>query len=296
MPPGSPKKHDRLSDGEKFALALGLENNPELFHIYKKRFREVANETFIMDVPLFQQTDAMYKFTEKIKTTFPELFNDAVENKKDRIGLLQRYARSYLEKSGKMTTGNRRPPRSNSTQRQAPLSPPPSPAENNGIIKVARPTPKPSFHAKKTSVIKDEPMPYAQPPRTPSRAPSSTRCRKVSLVDEPMVDVPLPETPVTESRASAHDTAATEPRIPPGSSAAAAAASDSKFARFLADCCPPMGHCSAAFIRAGVTDMAHLRGMAHWEEDRLRQFLTKQSIARSPLDTQALIIAVFALA
>jgi hypothetical protein len=69
--------------GEKFALALGLENKPQIFHNCKVRIfrpiqlridigwlqkflRRIADETFDFDLPLFQQESAMKNFVKKV--------------------------------------------------------------------------------------------------------------------------------------------------------------------------------------------------------------------------------------
>jgi hypothetical protein len=61
---------------------------------------------------------------------------------------------------------------------------------------------------------------------------------------------------------------------------------------FLAECCPSMKHCAAAFEHAGVVDMAHLVGMASWTEERIRNFIVNNEIVHTALEEEAIFLGI----
>ncbi|KAJ7139649.1 hypothetical protein C8R44DRAFT_975420 [Mycena epipterygia] len=396
MPSVRTEKKKNLTPGEQFALVLGLEDRPQTFEQFKKVFRGLANDTFDFNLPVFQQQTAMSSFVQKVVKLFPGYFNERCENNNDRLTHLQRYARSYLEKSGKLSTSNKKHPRKSQAAKTvdaaAPPSPPPSPPKDK-VIKVERPKPRPLSRAPKTniftavdepmpaappvdtpasnrgpvqgpaqgvkakpsnaktsnaktSIVVEEPMPAAPPIDTPAPNPASAKgpaqrvrpkpsnAKTNIVVEEPMPAAPPIDTPapnpasakgpaqrvkskplnaktVIDEPMRAIDTAAPKPAPAHGSvydkalDATAATASPNKkqvpapaaagLPKFLASCCPAMGHCAAAFERAGVVEQTHLVGMAHWSDENVRRFLTANGIGRTALDVEAIVIGLAAL-
>ncbi|KAJ7139619.1 hypothetical protein C8R44DRAFT_867747 [Mycena epipterygia] len=342
----------KLTDGEKFALVLGLEDRIQIFQQFKKVFRRLADDTFDFNLPVFQQQTAMNVFVEKVVDAFPGHFRESCENKKERITHLQRYARSYLEKSGKLAASNKKSPRKSQAAKTAdavaPPSPPPSPPKDK-VIKVERPKPRPLYRGPKTNIftVVDESMPAAPPIDTPApnAAPAKGPVHRVKskntktgiVVDEAMPVAPPTDTsrpkPVPAQRPAQHvkskplnartstvvdepmpvapptNTSAPSPAPAPGSphgKALDTTASTTKtkqipapdaaaLPKFLGGCCPAMGHCAAAFERAGVVEQAHLVGMARWSDENVRRFLNANGIGRTALDVEAIIIGLAAL-
>ncbi|KAJ7693578.1 hypothetical protein B0H17DRAFT_1132378 [Mycena rosella] len=299
-----------IQEGQKFALALGLEDQPEIFNEYKTHFRRYANETFNLNLPLFQQTQNMNVFTDKVEKAFPAFFNEGHENHKERIKRLQTYARSYLDKSGKMSTPNglsrgscvsHNPevPRKTVIVVDEPMSdaPPLGSAPKPPSRQTTYPHPS---RTRKPSMV-DEPMSDAPPldtaPRPPSRhavhphpRPPPSRSRKTSMVDQPMPSAPpLDIVPPTRAPGLAPNKPAPTPaqQAAPGPTPGPPA-----LVAPLAKFHPPMDHCAPAFQRAGVTKVDDLREMKHWEESQLRRFLTHTDIASTMLEEEAIIIGL----
>ncbi|KAJ7124793.1 hypothetical protein C8R43DRAFT_34776 [Mycena crocata] len=275
MPPDRGFQTKHLSQGERFAIVLGLADKHSIFHACKESFRRTADTTFNLELPLFQQQTAMKTFVQRVTENFPGFFNDKHDNNKERVDHLQNYARTYLEKSGKMTHKAKKKdkkPKSSQSSDALP-SPPPSP-DKSGIRNVPYPKPRP-LHRKT--------------PAPPVVAPI--------VVDE-LVDEPVPKAPVIgkvpelqdPKRAAASRTAPTAPTV--GKQAAAPV---DPLDTFLASCQPAMVHCASALRRAGVSEDVHLSGMAHWDQANLRNFLLTNEIAGTPLEIQAIIIRLEAL-
>ncbi|KAJ6501593.1 hypothetical protein C8R47DRAFT_1253238 [Mycena vitilis] len=253
-----------LSPGEQFCFALGLGEKLETFKECKKVFRRIADSTFDLSMPLFQQQHAMEMFTLNVVSNFPGFFDDSHENNKERITHLQHYARSYLEKSGKLTTGKkkgRKPPRPNLP-----------PAKQ--VVKVERPKPKPLYGGKPMNggvdddvAMPDAPTPEDVRPQTPPADQSPP---------------PFPKAPssVAPAPTQAQDAPS---RILPG------------LHEFLAACFPPMSHRVAAFEAAGVKERIHLLGIASWKEEGQRRFLKNNGIASTALEVEALVIGLSGL-
>ncbi|KAJ7770943.1 hypothetical protein DFH07DRAFT_1057990 [Mycena maculata] len=309
-----PKQSGKYISGEQFALILGLENKPQIFHNCKTAFRRLADRTFNFELPLFQQQRAMCNFVDQVVTHFPGFFNDKHDNNQERLVALQHYARSYLEKSGKLATSKSRkkcPKTRPPTALDTLPSPPPSPVKND-INKVPRPQPRPAYRRKTTTTPVDELTPDAPPvntekpkpfPAQGSTRPVSRRNTMPTSIDEPVPDAPpmdididtyprtpparRPRRPQTPFHAAPATEEPEEENVPPPGTAG--------LADFLAGCLPAMGHCESAFHRAGVTEPAHLVGMVHWSEDRLCKFLNRNGIARNPLEEQALVLGFSSL-
>ncbi|KAJ7275507.1 hypothetical protein B0H12DRAFT_1087579, partial [Mycena haematopus] len=244
-----------MKQGDRFALALGLENRPQIFDECKKAFRRMADRIFDFNLPLFQQTEAMETFVKEAIAGLPGYFSDEHANIKDRIQELQEYAVSYLQKSGKMTTNTNM-----SKKKKHPKSktvPPPLPAStpNLRVIKVEHPKPKPLYRRN----LKPEPSP---PPPSPS---------------------PYPSSPSTSTDALA--TASTD--------VLATTTSDAVH-KFLAACMPSMQHLAASFQAAGVSEGLHLVGIAKWDKEVQRDFI-QHNLARNPMEVTAIVSGFAAL-
>ncbi|KAF8213563.1 kinase-like domain-containing protein [Mycena galopus ATCC 62051] len=175
---GRPKP---LSDGDKFALALGLAERPQIFGQCKEAFRRAADESFNFDLPLFQQTDAMKAYVEKVVSAFPGFFNDGHENHRERIKRLEIYAMSYLKKSGKMmyytTDKDKKQKKHHKDKDETVLSPLPPLPSRPSIIKVERPRPKPLYRgakARNDTMAPPPPPPPPPPPTTPADNATTT--------------------------------------------------------------------------------------------------------------------------
>ncbi|KAJ7785815.1 hypothetical protein B0H16DRAFT_1488108 [Mycena metata] len=316
----------KLSDGEKFALALGLQDRPDTFKECKKALRPLADETFDLTLPLFQQQTAMKAFVDKAVFAFPGYFGGRHDNYKERVDQLERYASSYLQKSGKVSLGKKK-------------------RIVDSDAKVPRPKPKPLYRAKATTPL-DVPMPDV--PTTLNRAapatpiPDAAAPRRVTVkkpvfatptksrhevggatpVTAPGVAPPNPAVPATPTQDVATDvnkahTVPTKPGQGPTTAVPTRKALDAiarhwfhgskeqqtttalpvlTVPQFLRDCNPSMSHCAPAFERAGVTTGGDLEGMAHWKEDGLRNFIKDQHLGCSALEVEAIFIGISALA
>ncbi|KAJ7022061.1 hypothetical protein C8F04DRAFT_1139298 [Mycena alexandri] len=301
-----------LKDGEKFALALGLQDHPAIFKKCKKALRPLAAETFNFNLPLFQQPEAMKNFVKKAVSTFPGYFNEKHENYKDRINHLEGYANSYLQKSGKMSPSKNK----HATSTTPPVAPP-----TDIDDKAQRPKPKPLYRAKTTNPS-DVPMPDV--PNTPNRTVPATLTPDVAAarrVKKPTFPTPtksgqevggatsaggvsppnhtVPATPAHTTPVPARVVATTNKPIDatPGSEKKqnSIAPPVLTLQQFLRDCNPSMSHCATAFDIAGVTEGVHLEGMAHWNEKVLRNFIETHHLGRTPLEMEAIFIAISAL-
>ncbi|KAJ7151499.1 hypothetical protein C8R46DRAFT_485865 [Mycena filopes] len=343
-----PRQNKNSSQGQKFASALGLQDRPDTFKKFKGVLRDLVNETFNFNLPLFQQQDTMKDFVKKAHSSFPGFFDKKHDNYKERVDQLERYAHSYIKKSGKLSTNKK-----NEVATR-------SPASNNDAK--PRPKPKPLYRPKVTPVeAVDVPMPEAptlaanvQSPAPPATvafgAATGLRVKKpifafakpaggaasIAAAGGPLAkkaqDVVRPATvppatgakgatpavPTPDSAAAAHRVKKSvkqpgEAAVPTGSVAAPTPAvppankpidvvptpEDNSSApvlsvqQFLGDrCYPAMSHRAAAFERAGITEPAHVEGMARWREEGLRKFIANQQLGCTPLELEVIFVAV----
>ncbi|KAJ7169425.1 hypothetical protein C8R46DRAFT_196422 [Mycena filopes] len=370
-----PRQNKNSSQGQKFASALGLQDRPDTFKKFKGVLRDLVNETFNFNLPLFQQQDAMKDFVKKAHSSFPGFFDPKHDNYKERVDQLERYAHSYLKKSGKLSTNKVCSPLSalvyadGRCQKNEVATR--TPASNNDVK--PRPKPKPLYRPKVTPAeAVDVPMPDAPtlaatvpspaPPAAAAFGATATGLRVKKPIfafaksaggappiaaaggppDKQAQDVVRPAavppatgatgakgaTPAAptpdNSAAAAHRVkkavkqpgeaavpvpagrvAAPTPAIPPTNKPVDVVPTpeDNSSApvlsvqQFLGDrCFPTMSHRAPAFERAGITEPAHVEGMARWREEGLRKFIANQQLGCTPLELEVIFVAVSGLA
>ncbi|KAJ7356877.1 hypothetical protein DFH08DRAFT_802841 [Mycena albidolilacea] len=282
-----PTPRKQLSQGEKFALALGLENKPQIFHNCKKFLRRIADETFDFDLPLFQQESAMKNFVKKAVDGFPGYFGNSHTNSKQRLNELEHYAVSYLQKSGKLTNE----PKKDSLQKKpvksdiAPPQFPPSPLPSK-VIKVERPKPKPLYRGAKITTVNTADTPKPTAPPLDTDAPKSKSTPVVLLA--PMQGCPCPVNKLVSTPAPP------PPSPPQATNQLSPRTSLPTLKEFLAGCLPPMHRRLSAFQEAGFTDGNDLLGVASWKEEAQRSFI-RNHLAESALEVETIVAGLESL-
>ncbi|KAJ6519366.1 hypothetical protein C8R45DRAFT_951214 [Mycena sanguinolenta] len=193
----------------------------------------------------------MKTFVKEAVTGFPGYFSNDHANIKDRIKYLERYAVSYLQKSGKMAT-NTNVDKKKKKHKQPETSPPPPPK----VIQTKRPKPKPLYRGKKTDTAPPPPSSPSPPPPPASPSPPPT---------------PTPAATDTPAETITTDTSDKSDAL----------------TQFLAACLPSMQHLTATFHAAGVSERHHLEGIAKWNEEIKHTFI-KNSLAHNPMEVQAI--------
>ncbi|KAJ7630503.1 hypothetical protein FB45DRAFT_537265 [Roridomyces roridus] len=254
-------------EGERFALALGLENKPDLFKNCKEIFRRRADKHFDLTVHPAEQKAAMLEFIQDVTSVFPGYFNAGIHsNIEERVNALRGYAISYLQKSGNLKIDAGRQGGRKVKE--------PSPEVIIPIPSRPRPQPKPACRGAETNddpqlgevkTVK-KPQNFRRPPSPPVEVAKPTTPVDCTVTGN---DSPEPPTPVTV--------------IPPLPSDWVAA--------FLAQCHPRMPHLAAAFCKAGIRSREHIMGMAKWKEEKLRKFLAAQ-ITTSALEEETIVVAL----
>ncbi|KAJ6625553.1 hypothetical protein B0H10DRAFT_617509 [Mycena sp. CBHHK59/15] len=252
------KKHQ--SDGERFQSALGLEKQSMIFCDIKKTLRRLADKNLKFDMPVFQQATGMALFVEDAIESFPAFFNETHPNNGERLRLLQHYCRSYLEKSGKMTTSKK----------------PPAKPRYIGSLSDYVPSSAPAVRRAQPTSARQRAMSTQAKDKMAALSTTKSLGLRTKNVSPKRSAVGSPSTALAASFRSEVGS----PQPENGRDA---------ILEFLDGCYPPMTPCYEAFQCAGITACAHLQGMAHWPEERLRKFLTRNNIVRTPLEAGSLV-------
>ncbi|KAJ7071416.1 hypothetical protein C8F01DRAFT_1110446 [Mycena amicta] len=327
---GSYRRQKKPSEGDVFAKALDLQDDEATFKGYKKDFRHAADQSFNFALPLFQQKAAMTTFVQTVKNQHPSLFDMVLHpNHAERLKCLERYAISYMEKSGKLkrsVAGARRalissPSTLKPTSKRLPESTPISSDKQTSprIIKVQRVVPSPTGLSEPNNLPPPRPLKMStKPPRfppSPSPPPMKTFIRakpvRISIDDSdedddddvmsfgsaPRVRAPAVHK-VSTNKIGPPSKGATRSFLGPASAKASSSKTTFKTTSQLSSpgCKPPMNSERLAknLRDAGVVNVGIVQGITQWEEQVLRDFLFN-NVTNVPLEVETIIIGVAAM-